>query len=134
VLSHGKGARPGVERMRSATNHSGWLGHRKSRGPNQGSSEGCREFSLSGSLPCLPALSCIDTDQGCSSLRLRSPRKPPFSGRDDTTARLPPSLFDRPLDYLSSLAVGGGSEKLRSADVLQQFERGVEVRRGSVNG
>jgi hypothetical protein len=97
VLSHGEGARFGVERMRSATNHSGWLGHRKSQGPHQGG----REFSLPGSLPCLPAPSCTDTDQGRSSLHLRSPRKPPFSGRGDTTARLPPSLFVRTLNYLT---------------------------------
>jgi hypothetical protein len=97
VLSHGEGARPGVERMRSATNHSGRLGHRKSQGPDQGGGEGGREFSLPGSLPCLPALSRADPGQGGSSLRVRMPRKPPFSGRDDTTARLPPS----PLTVLS---------------------------------
>jgi hypothetical protein len=54
VLSIGEKARPGVERMRSATNHSGWLGHRKSQGPNQGDSEGGREFSLPPSLSPRP--------------------------------------------------------------------------------
>ena len=37
-------------------------------GPREGSSRGGREFSLSASLPCLPALSCADTGQGGSHL------------------------------------------------------------------
>jgi hypothetical protein len=100
---NGDGARSGAERMRSATNHSGSAhGHRKSQGPTQGGREGGREFSLSGSLPCLPALNSAYIDQGGNSLRLPIPRKPPISGRDDTTARLPPSLFDRLIVTLSN--------------------------------
>jgi hypothetical protein len=48
ALSHGEGARPGAERMRSATNHSGWFGHGKSQGPLQG-----RRGGRQGVLPAL---------------------------------------------------------------------------------
>jgi hypothetical protein len=65
----------------------------KSQGPTQGGRQGGREFSLSGSLPCLPALSRAYIGQGGNSLRFPMLRKPPISDGDDTTARLPPSLL-----------------------------------------
>lgn len=42
-----------------------------------------------GSLPCLPALSCVDAGQGGNSLRFSVPPKSPISGARDITGRLP---------------------------------------------
>jgi hypothetical protein len=128
VLSHGEGARFGVERMRSATNHSGWLGHRKSQGPHQGG----REFSLPGS--CLAsspraAQILIRDAAPCTCVRLGNPRFPVEA--TPRRASLPHCSSVLSIT-LRNWRLMEGSEKLRSADVLQQFERGVERR--SVNG
>lgn len=57
--------------------------------------------SLSGSLPCAPALSCVGTGQGGNSLCLPMPRRSPISGEGDITGRLHPSLRDRLVDHVA---------------------------------
>jgi hypothetical protein len=93
------------------------------RDPNQGG----REFSLPGSLPLPPRLSCINTRQGGSSLHFPMPRKPPISGADDTTARIPPSRYDRMVDHVASLAANGWWREAafrRRAPVVRERSRG----------
>jgi hypothetical protein len=80
-----------------------------------------------GPCPCLPTLSCINTRQGGSSLHFPMPRKPPISGADDTTARIPPFPYDRMVDHVSSLTANGWWREAafrRRAPVVRERSRG----------
>jgi hypothetical protein len=88
---NGAGAGSGVKRARSATNVPAGSRSQKVEGPNQGGGEGGREFSLPGSLPCLPALSCADTGQGGNSQLAKAPQTPRISRGDYDPDGLPPS-------------------------------------------
>jgi hypothetical protein len=89
---NGAGAGSGVKRARSATNVPAGSRSQKVKGPNQGGGEGGREFSLSGSLPCLPALNCADTGQGGNSRLAKAPQTPRISRGDDGPDGLPPRV------------------------------------------
>jgi len=80
-----------------------------------------------GPCPCRPTLSCTNTRQGGSSLHFLMPRKLPISGADDTTARIPPSPYDRMVDHVASLVADGWWREAafrRHVPVVRERSRG----------